>query len=616
MQLTQAEIDVLRPAEGLTLSQWAERYRVLDELNAAEAGPWRNVRTPYLVGIMDALTDRRVTEVTVVKAVQMGMSEVALNLVGYAIDQDPGPIMLVYPRQSDCEYFSERRIKAMIDACPRVAGQHTGWKRDYKKMEIGFARATLYMAASTSPADVSSKPIRYLIMDELDRFETWTAGEGSPLALARDRTTTFWNRKILKLSTPTTRHGHILSEFERSDKRRYWCPCPRCRAYQVLMWSQVKVPPDQRDPDRIRNDALATYECLHCGFAIPDRGPDREMMIRRGVWAPEGASVTADGRVEGGRYRRHAGFHMSALVSPWVSWSDLAAEFFEAKAEPAKLQVWVNQKLAEAWEESAVETSETKLRERCLPYRRGAWPAAASWCTIGVDVQQGYFRWACYAWAAPSMEGWLIDYGRCETWADLVARVVNGEWEGHKARLIGIDAGYDTWSVYDFVLRFPDCCRAMKGSARPLNAPFLGHKIERHRVTGQVLPGLMLWSINTEFYKDRWVRMTQAVTDEVAGWHIPEDVGDEFLAELAAERKVYVRRPKGGGGYCWLPKWDGAPNHYLDCTVYAMACADMLIDPASRPGGVPRPAPAPRPRPEGGWNPRRRPFRPHGFRER
>ena len=43
----------LLPPEELNVSEWAERYRVLDAKSSALPGPWRNDKTPYLVGIMD-----------------------------------------------------------------------------------------------------------------------------------------------------------------------------------------------------------------------------------------------------------------------------------------------------------------------------------------------------------------------------------------------------------------------------------------------------------------------------------------------------------------------------------------------------------------------------------
>ena len=46
-------LEELLPPEELAVSQWAEKYRVLDSKTAAMPGPWHNSITPYLIGIMN-----------------------------------------------------------------------------------------------------------------------------------------------------------------------------------------------------------------------------------------------------------------------------------------------------------------------------------------------------------------------------------------------------------------------------------------------------------------------------------------------------------------------------------------------------------------------------------
>ena len=65
-----------KPPEALTVSQWAEKYRVLSRESSAEAGRWRNERTPYMVEIMDAFTDPKVEKISVVASSQVGKTEI------------------------------------------------------------------------------------------------------------------------------------------------------------------------------------------------------------------------------------------------------------------------------------------------------------------------------------------------------------------------------------------------------------------------------------------------------------------------------------------------------------------------------------------------------------
>jgi phage terminase large subunit GpA-like protein len=80
------------PPEDLTVSEWADRHRVVSARKGnPEPGPWRTSRTPYLREIMDAAGDPDVEFIAVVKPAQVGGSEGAIrNPLGYWIDQDPG----------------------------------------------------------------------------------------------------------------------------------------------------------------------------------------------------------------------------------------------------------------------------------------------------------------------------------------------------------------------------------------------------------------------------------------------------------------------------------------------------------------------------------------------
>src|SRR5579884_3595335 len=63
----------LKPDPLLTVSQWADRYRRLSGKAAAEPGPWRTERTPYLREIMDSLSPSSPVErVVFMKGSQIG----------------------------------------------------------------------------------------------------------------------------------------------------------------------------------------------------------------------------------------------------------------------------------------------------------------------------------------------------------------------------------------------------------------------------------------------------------------------------------------------------------------------------------------------------------------
>ncbi|MCK9603559.1 MAG: phage terminase large subunit family protein [Candidatus Omnitrophica bacterium] len=582
-----AELAALVPATDLPLSEWAEENRILDPINSGLSGPWRNQVTPYLRGIMDAMVDERIEEVSCVKATQMGLTEAALNLLLWIIAEDPGPTMLVYPRKEDCVAIFDHRIKELLRVNP-VASRHLSARRaDKKKESIVFDRMVLYFGASTAAADLASKAIRWLILDELDRYATWVPGEGSPLQIVRKRQRTFWNRKILKFSSPTTVDNLIWQEWLASDRRRYWVRCPGCGTWAWTTWANIRWPKEVRDPDEVKRDLLAWWECQTCRAKIRDRSIERERLIDGGKWAPEDARSGKDGPV-GGTYRAHAGFHLPALLSTWSSWSDLVAEWLEAQTDTDKLQAFINTQLAEAWEENVRSWSESDLRGLCLNYPSGHVPEGARFLTAGVDVQLDHYFFVVRAWGE-KWESWLVDHGRVESLLELETRVFDGAWSGRQVDLVLMDSGYDAWTVYDIAAARGDLIRPTKGidSAKPI--PYQATRVDRNKVTGAVYPGgLLLWLINVGVWKDKIMRFRSrpAVVLEAVGrvggeapggWHLPIDVSDDYLAQVVGEKRVQERNRKTGRvRWVWRPKYRGMPSHYLDCEVLATVAADML----------------------------------------
>ena len=202
-------------------------------------------------------------------------------------------------------------------------------------------------AGANSAASLASRPIGLLLADEVDRYPSSAGDEGDPLNLAIKRTTTFKNRKIYVCSTPTIKgQSRIEAAFEESDKQYYYVPCPHCGEYQRLVWAQVKWPEGRPHE--------AQYCCEECG-ALIDHQHKREMLAA-GEWRATSESVGV------------AGFHISELYSPWVSWAEMAQGFLEAKKMPETLKTFVNTAFGEVWEEDAEKFEPHELMERAEDY--------------------------------------------------------------------------------------------------------------------------------------------------------------------------------------------------------------------------------------------------------
>ncbi len=578
---TIAEQQAWKRPERITVSQWADQYRHLNPVTSAEPGRWKTERTPYLQGVMDAFTDPQVEEITVMAASQVGKTEGMFNMLGYVIDQDPGPTLVVLPRENDAKSVSYNRVLPMIQGSPTLQDRMPVKSDDITKLEYRMDRMILFFAGSNSPADLASRPIRYLFLDEIDKYPRFSGREADPIKLATERQKTFWNKKTVKVSTPTTRDGYVFREFEKSDQRKFFVPCPHCGGYQILVFGQIKWPEEERSAERIKNERLAWYECEHCGKRIKDY--QKPQMLSSGRWVPKGCDIDEKGEIWGDIVKsKHRGFWINSLYSPWLTWSDIACEFLKSKDFIELLMNFVNSWLAEVWEEKIEETTVDKIRSLSCDYLNGTVHNDAVVLTAGVDVQKGHFYYVIRAWGYEE-QSWLVRCGSLEYWEDLVEVLFKTEYrktssaETLPVYMTCVDSGYRTDEVYQFCRQWHDRAKAIKGQEELTDGRFYrASKIDINSRTGSVIKnGLVLWNLNVTQYKDKISRLVSS--KDPTKWHLFQNPSDEYLAQFTAEHKVLVRnRNTGKAKEVWQKKRSSTANHYLDAEVYALAAADII----------------------------------------
>ncbi len=553
----------------MVVSDWADRFRRLDVKTSAEPGQWATARTPYLKGIMDAFTDPYVDEITVMAASQVGKTEAMYNMLGFIIDQDPGPTLMVSPRADDAKSVSYNRVRPMIECSPVLNKYIPINTDDITKLEYHFDRMILYFAGSNSPADLASRPIRYLFLDEVDKYPKFSGREADPIKLASERQKTFWNKKTVKVSTPTTREGYIFREYDKSDQRRFHVPCPHCGKKQVFVFGQIKWPKEESSPERIKNNRLAWYECIHCKKRIDDI--HKQKMMLAGEWI-----------AEKDEHNRNRGFWVSSLYSPWLTWSDIASEFLKSKDYVELLMNFVNSWLAEVWEEKIEETTVDKVRNLARDYDEGIVPDDVLVLTAGVDVQKDHFYYVIRGWGYYE-ESWLIRADRAEYWEDIIDALFKTEYrklssgETVSVYMTCVDSGFRTDEVYRFCRTWQDKTKAIKGLEEITGGRFYrANKIDINSRTGSVITGgLVLWNLNVTQYKDKINRLV--TTQNPGKWHLFRNPNDDYLTQFTSEHKVLIRnRTTGKAKEVWQKKKEAAANHYLDAEVYALAAADII----------------------------------------
>lgn len=575
------ERQVLRPPDELTVSEWADKYRVLEPETHAHPGRWLTDFGPYLRGIMDAYC--RVPELVLMGSTQWGKTETAINCLLYTIDQDQAPTLFVLPTEGDVLSFVERRLKNAIDHCPEVARHRTSRKADWKGGELGFDGMTLYFAWSNSASKLASKSIGRLFLDEVDKYPAFAGRESDPISLATERQRWWHDYRRVISSTPTTPNGYIWQHWQESDQRWFHVPCPFCGTFQKLLFNRdtVQWPADERDPERIREGRLAHYVCQHCEKPIPDDDDHKRRMLLAGVWCPEAGHVDRRGRVRGASLdAKKQGFHVNSLYSPMLAWSDVAAQFLLAKDDTAKLMNFTNSWLGWPWLEKESELDADVLRGRQTALPAGTVPPEAVILTAGVDVQADWLYYAIRAHGVGERSV-TIAANRVERWNELAAALFHSAYPVHDVagkalpiRLACIDSGYRTDEVYQFCAEYPDVARPTKGHDQRA-VPLSGTKVERDWLGRS--GGMMLWHVDTGYFKDKLARQMHTQQGSPGCWNVHAFPTDEYLQQVTAEHKVLVRsKSTKQVAARWVPRIGAGGNHWWDCEVLNVAAADML----------------------------------------
>jgi phage terminase large subunit GpA-like protein len=577
-------LKVFKPPSIRTVSEWADEYRILDSRSALP-GPWKTHRTPYLRAVMDAVCDPDVEEVTFVKPTQVGGTEAILNVLGYLIAQDPSPALLVYPTEDLAKSMSKNRIKPMLRLIPEVAEKVN--QAESETLEFQFPGMSVALAGANSPTGLSSRPVRVVFLDEMDKYPRYSGKEAAPAELAKERTKTFHNRKIFKTSTPTTKAGPIWMARESADElMEYFVPCPHCGKWQTLKFKRIKWPEEVRDPETARG--AAWYECEECGGQIRDN--QKMDMLRAGEWW----ATRSNG------HRRSVAYQLNALYSPWTTFGDVAAEFLRSKDFPELLMNFVNSWLAEPWEPKASRFRSDVVLEHRGDYARGTVPRDALLLTLGADVQLDHFWYVVRAWGQ-GLTSWLVEEGRVETW-DQLEEVLQREYnaEGDAPNLIQlalIDSGFRTEEVYQFCAELEGLAIPSKGANMRLTSPYRVSSVDK-AAGGD----LKIVIVDTHYYKDFLAGRLSKPLGEPGSWYVPQDVDREYADQICSEQKVSEKDGKGRLIEKWQKISSHSANHLLDAEVGAACAAEMSGVRYLKP---PEPPPEPKPetkRPDPGRN--------------
>lgn len=549
----------LTPPPRLSVAEWADAERRLDSQSSAEPGRWYTSRAEYQRGIMDACSNPAVREVVVMCGTQSGKSEAILNTIGYHMHHDPCPILVMQPTVDMAQSFSKDRVTAgLIRPTPALRGLvNDSRAKDANNTTLHkvFPGGALSLVGANSPSSLASRPIRIVLCDEVDRYPPSAGEEGDPISLAKRRAATFWNRKIIQVSTPTNKGAsRIENAYEETDQQKFYVPCIHCDHEQLLTWSNVQWQDD--------NPKTARYHCQECGAAWTES--DRHASVSRGQWV---ATAPFNGA---------AGFWFNALYSPWVDLVDTVEEFLACRKDPMRLKTFVNTILAETWEDQGDGVDDYAVAKRKEDY--DGIPENVVLLTAGVDVQDDRLEVEIVGWGIGE-ETWQIDYqvlygdpSSPQLWSRLdevlLATYEHPIGEPMIVRSTCVDSGgHHTRAVYNYAkTRAGHRVFAIKGVGGE-GKPIVGRPSKNN--IGKV----PLYAIGVDTAKElHYARLR--IDEPGAGFcHFQAKRDDEYFRQLTAEKQV-IKYHKGYPTRTWIKT--RTRNEALDVRVYAIAAFHIL----------------------------------------
>lgn len=555
----------LVPPPEMSVSEWADTYRVLSSEYNPEPGQWRTDAAPYQREMHDIVKQRDIHTVVIMASAQVGKTEVLNNIIGYIVDKEPSPILLVQPTLETAEAWSKDRLKPMVRDTPALAGKIRLRSRDGDNtiLHKTFPGGHITMAGANAPAGLAMRPIRVLLLDEVDRYPQSAGDEGDPVNLAIKRTTRFWNRIVVMVSTPTLKdRSRIAAAYASSDMRIYEVPCPHCGHMHELKFANLRRPHEEALPEEWG------YFCPECGAQIEEH--QKMAMLRAGRWRARRPT------------RGVAGYHINEMYSPWVTWAQMVANFLEAKKLPDTLKTFVNTSLAELWdphlEGEGVDAE--KIHERAETYEHQV-PMPVVMLTAAVDVQDDRLECEILGWGM-DRETWSIDHrviwgdpATSDVWHQiddiLLADYAHASGVTLKITIAVIDAGgHHTEQVYQYV----------KQKAREKRRIYAirGHSQRGQPIFAKVSRNnsykVRVFYVGTDTAKELIHSYLSLDTPGPGYMHHPADYGAAYFEQLTSERKVLTYE-KGRNVTKWvLPS--GKRNEALDLKVYNFAAYHIL----------------------------------------
>lgn len=575
-------LEVFKQRVHETADMWACHNRIMPSTSRL----FSYTDTPYLQEPTRAFCDIATTYKIVISCcAQTGKTTAIENCIGWVALYHPKPTLIIFDTLKNSQNFSKTRlrpflrdqvkIKAFDDSTPEN-------RRDDKYKDVCHFSlapgASLMLGGSTSASDLCSRPVAFLICDEVDRFVDALAGEGDPIMLAEKRQMRFRDSMSLFCSTPTTPQNRITTQYNLGTMEEWGVICEACHE-----WFSVGY-------DGISWDDVPTVHCDKCGRVYTER---EIISLEHRFSAPQNPSPTHD------RYGRIArSFKITApLVHAFYTWEYLRHEEMNARRlGESAVQTWRNTTIGEPYIPPTERRNDPgKFVDRLCEYDAETLPPWVWKIVGGADTQDNAIFCELVGISEDGTRICGITYRKFigepsqpKVWQDFV-EFANGyeakTADGRRLKITVImqdSGGHYTQTVYSMSVACPRI-RPCKGRSYTTD----GSKEERailDKITtrtcyiGTTKTKVPLVHVGTVFAKD----IVIARANEVAysedytkeRWIWPDAVNSgydlAYFESLFSNVCIYTEK---GHRYALV---EGQHDEALDCRVYALAAFELV----------------------------------------
>ena len=550
--------DMIRPRERLNVWEWAARHVDLSRVPSYDTPyhePYDPDIFPMWKEVVEGLTDPQVREIAVVKATRLGASEnLVLNTIGYCVSERPQPILYLTGDQVTAERFLDKRVRRRLRAARRTADALR--EAQVSKHEIAFRNMDFRVNWPRSKLAFKQDGWALVLCDETSVWPEYATD------MARRRVDSYPFPHILFISSPDPMQKRgsdadpIFQEWERGDKREWFCPDPAGGDFQFEMGSKdgaglhwdesAKREDGTWDLRKVRESA---HYVTPGGAVIQNH--DRMRIARAGRWV----ATATDTAAPGCRSYRLNSFHSPFAAGDFGS---LAVAFLKAQATPGGMRTFAYEYLAEKYYQKKAALNDDELIERQREYAMGSLSAAPilhktgkGWVFVTVDVQKGHLWYVAREWW-PGGDSALLDWGYAVEWQMIEAVATK-----FGAYRVFPDIGYEERAI-------EVCEYAMEAKAVPLRgSPSLKYlpvqEVEINPWEGRRRGGaedqrIMTYTFNSDMFSTHLAALMSGQSRHV--WALPKDTPMAYVNQANSEECV---------DGVWKTKKGRPNNHIRDC---------------------------------------------------